>query len=147
MTDQIQSTRLDNGLTVLTEHMPGLRSCTVGIWARRGSRHEQAELNGICHFIEHAVFKGTRRRTALDIAVASDRLGGQFDAYTSHELTGFALKVVDTAVALAESAFAGNGTTAAPDPDGDTSAPVAAAPIFTEGKQELEQAHLILATP
>ncbi|HYG79744.1 MAG TPA: insulinase family protein, partial [Pyrinomonadaceae bacterium] len=69
MTDQIQSTRLPNGLTVLTEHMPGLRSVTVGIWARRGSRHEQPELNGICHFIEHAVFKGTQRRSALDIAV------------------------------------------------------------------------------
>src|ERR687890_509746 len=98
MTDQIQSTRLANGLTVLTERMPGLRSCTVGIWARRGSRHEQAELNGICHFIEHAVFKGTKRRTALDIAVESDRLGGNFDAYTTHESTGFSLKVVDTAV-------------------------------------------------
>src|SRR5919199_4599319 len=98
MTDQVRSTKLANGATVLTEFMPGLRSATVGIWVRRGSPHEPAELNGICHFIEHAVFKGTRRRTALDIAVESDRLGGQFDAYTSHELTGFSLKVVDTAV-------------------------------------------------
>jgi predicted Zn-dependent peptidase len=95
MTDKIQSTRLDNGLTVLTEHMPGLRSCTVGIWARRGSRHEQPELNGICHFIEHAVFKGTERRTALDIAIESDRLGGHLDAFTSHEVTGFTMKVTD----------------------------------------------------
>jgi predicted Zn-dependent peptidase len=95
MTDKIQSTRLDNGLTVLTEHMPGLRSCTVGIWARRGSRHEQPELNGICHFIEHAVFKGTKRRTALDIAIESDRLGGHLDAFTSHEVTGFTMKVTD----------------------------------------------------
>src|SRR6185295_14909871 len=54
--------------------------------------------NGVCHFIEHAVFKGTERRTALDIAVESDRLGGHFDAYTTHEMTGFALKVVDTAM-------------------------------------------------
>jgi predicted Zn-dependent peptidase len=96
MTDQIQLTRLNNGLTVLTEHMPGLRSCTVGIWARRGSRHEQAELNGICHFIEHAVFKGTKRRTALDIAIESDRLGGHLDAFTTHEVTGFTMKVADT---------------------------------------------------
>jgi predicted Zn-dependent peptidase len=95
MTDQIQSTRLPNGLTVLTEHMPGLRSVTVGIWARRGSRHEQPELNGICHFIEHAVFKGTERRSALDIAVESDRLGGHLDAFTTHEVTGFTMKVTD----------------------------------------------------
>jgi len=98
MTEQVRSTRLPNGAIVLTEHMPSLRSATVGIWIRRGSRHETAEMNGICHFIEHAVFKGTARRTALDIAVESDRFGGHFDAYTSHEMTGFALKVVDRAV-------------------------------------------------
>jgi predicted Zn-dependent peptidase len=98
MTEQVQLTRLPNGLTVLTERMPGLRSATVGIWVRRGSRHEPEDWNGVCHFIEHAVFKGTRRRTALDIAVESDRLGGHFDAYTTHEMTGFALKVVDTSV-------------------------------------------------
>src|SRR6201986_153193 len=98
MIEQVQVERLTNGLTVLTEHMPGLRSATVGVWVRRGSRHETAEWNGICHFIEHAVFKGTERRTALDIAVESDRLGGHFDAYTTHEMTGFALKVVDTAL-------------------------------------------------
>src|SRR2546423_2676394 len=101
MIDQIQSTRLSNGLTILTEHMPGLRSVTIGIWVRRGSRHEAAEVNGICHFIEHAVFKGTRTRTALDIAIESDRLGGHFDAFTTHELTGFALKGVDTGLAQA----------------------------------------------
>ncbi|MBV9959880.1 MAG: insulinase family protein [Acidobacteria bacterium] len=98
MSNQIQSTRLPNGLTILTEYMPGLRSVTVGIWVRRGSRHEAAELNGICHFIEHAVFKGTRTRTALDIAIESDRLGGHFDAFTTHEVTGFTMKVADTAL-------------------------------------------------
>ncbi|HYY42924.1 MAG TPA: pitrilysin family protein, partial [Pyrinomonadaceae bacterium] len=101
MTDQVRLTRLANGATILTDFMPSLRSATIGIWVRRGSRHEPAALNGICHFIEHTVFKGTRSRTALDIAVESDRLGGHFDAYTSHELTGFALKVVDKAVAQA----------------------------------------------
>lgn len=101
MIEQVQVTRFPNGLTVLTEHMPGLRSATVGVWVRRGSRHEPADWNGICHFIEHAVFKGTERRTALDIAVESDRLGGHFDAYTTHELTGFAMKVVDKALAAA----------------------------------------------
>jgi predicted Zn-dependent peptidase len=95
MIDEVRLTRLPNGITVLTEHMPGLRSVTAGIWVRRGSRHETPELNGICHFIEHAVFKGTLRRTARDIAVESDRLGGNLDAFTTHEMTGFAIKVAD----------------------------------------------------
>ena len=98
MTEEIQTTRLGNGLIILTERMPGLRSVTVGIWVRRGSRHESPELNGICHFIEHAVFKGTRRRTALDIAIESDRMGGHLDAFTTHEVTGFTMKVADTAL-------------------------------------------------
>ena len=98
MTEAILSTKLSNGATILTEHMPALRSATVGIWIKRGSRHETPDFNGICHFIEHAVFKGTERRSVLDIAIESDRLGGNFDAYTSHEMTGFALKVVDRAL-------------------------------------------------
>ena len=98
MIDQVQTTRLENGLTILTEHMPGLRSVSLGIWVRRGSRHESPALNGICHFIEHALFKGTHRRSAHQIATESDRLGGHLDAYTAHEITGFALKVVDTAL-------------------------------------------------
>ena len=98
MIDQVQSTRLANGLTILSEHMPGLRSVSLGIWVRRGSRHESPSLNGICHFIEHAVFKGSARRTAKQIATESDRLGGHLDAYTAHEITGFAMKIVDTAL-------------------------------------------------
>ena len=98
MIDEVQSTKLPNGIVVLTEHMPGLRSVTAGIWVRRGSRHETPELNGICHFIEHAVFKGTRRRSARDIAVETDRLGGHLDAYTTHEMTGFTTKVADVAL-------------------------------------------------
>src|SRR5262244_2714487 len=98
MIDQVQITRLSNGLTILTEHMPGLRSASLGIWLRRGSRHESASLNGICHFIEHALFKGTQRRSARKIAEESDRLGGHLDAYTAHEITGFSMKVVDTAL-------------------------------------------------
>jgi predicted Zn-dependent peptidase len=95
MIDDVQSTKLSNGIAVISEHMPGLRSVTAGIWVRRGSRHESPELNGICHFIEHSVFKGTNRRSARDIAVESDRLGGNLDAYTTHEMTGFAIKVAD----------------------------------------------------
>src|SRR5438105_13315895 len=98
MIDQVKTTRLNNGLTILTEHMPGLRSISLGIWVRRGSRHESPAQNGICHFIEHGLFKGTERRTARQIAMESDRLGGHLDAYTAHEITGFALKVVDTAL-------------------------------------------------
>ncbi|MCP9493974.1 MAG: insulinase family protein [Pyrinomonadaceae bacterium MAG19_C2-C3] len=101
MINQVRSTVLSNGATVLTEYMPGVRSATVGIWVRAGSRHESPDLNGMCHFIEHAVFKGTHKRTAMDIAIESDRLGGHFDAYTTHEMTAFTLKVVDTAVPLA----------------------------------------------
>src|SRR6266571_1632678 len=101
MIDQVQTTRLPNGLTIMTEHMPGLRSVSLGIWVRRGSRHEAAKLNGIHHFIEHALFKGTRRRSAHQIATESDRLGGHLDAYTTHEITGFAMKVVDSALVQA----------------------------------------------
>src|SRR5205085_9179997 len=95
MTEFINTTRLENGLTVITERIPSLRSSTLGIWVRRGSRHESPELNGICHFIEHTVFKGTTRRTALDIAIESDRMGGHLDAFTTHEVTGFTMKVTD----------------------------------------------------
>ena len=101
MIDEVRLTRLPNGITVLTEPMPSLRSVTAGIWVRRGSRHETPELNGICHFIEHAVFKGTERRSARDIAVESDRLGGNLDAFTTHEMTGFAIKVADKSLPAA----------------------------------------------
>src|SRR3954468_11934339 len=101
MTEFINTSRLENRLTVITERIPGLRSATIGIWVRRGSRHESPELNGICHFIEHTVFKGTARRSALDIAVESDRMGGHFDAFTTHEMTGFTTRVADKSVAQA----------------------------------------------
>ena len=96
MIDNVQLTRHPTGITILTEHMPGLRSVTAESGCAGGSRHESATLNGICHFIEHSVFKGTTRRTARDIAVESDRLGGHLDAYTTQEMTGFAIKVADS---------------------------------------------------
>src|ERR1044072_6434952 len=101
MIDDVQSTRLPNGIAVLTEHMPGLMSVTAGIWVRRGSRHETPELNGICHLIEHAVFKGTQLRSARDIAVETDRLGVKLTAYSTHEMPGFTTKIADTALAQA----------------------------------------------
>jgi predicted Zn-dependent peptidase len=75
--------------------MPGVRSATLGFFFRSGSRHEPGDLNGISHFIEHTVFKGTERRSALDIAIEQDRLGGNLEAFTTHEETGFAIKVID----------------------------------------------------
>ncbi|MBP7476832.1 MAG: insulinase family protein, partial [Pyrinomonadaceae bacterium] len=95
MKEDIQETRLDNGLTILTDRMPGVRSATLGFFFRVGSRHEPRELNGISHFIEHTVFKGTAKRSAFDIAIEQDRLGGNLDAFTTHEETGFAIKVID----------------------------------------------------
>lgn len=95
MKENIQTTRCSNGLTVLTDQMPDVRSVTLGFFFRKGSRHEPDELNGISHFIEHAVFKGTPKRNALQIAIETDRLGGNLDAFTMHEETGFAIKVVD----------------------------------------------------
>lgn len=95
MKEDIEETRLENGLVILTDRMPGVRSATVGFFFRVGSRNEPDELNGISHFIEHAVFKGTKKRTALEIAVEQDRLGGNLDAFTTHEETGFAIKVID----------------------------------------------------
>jgi len=101
MKEDIQVTRFPNGLAVLTEHMPDVRSATLGFFFRKGSRHEPDELNGISHFIEHTVFKGTEKRTALEIAIETDRLGGNLDAFTSHEETGFAIKVIDKQIAPA----------------------------------------------
>jgi predicted Zn-dependent peptidase len=95
MKENIQTTRFENGLTILTDRMPDVRSVTLGFFFRKGSRHEPDELNGISHFIEHAVFKGTPKRNALQIAIETDRLGGNLDAFTMHEETGFAIKVVD----------------------------------------------------
>ena len=95
MREIIECSRLANGLVVLTDRMEGVRSATLGFFYRVGSRHEPAELNGISHFIEHTVFKGTNRRSALDIAIEMDRLGGSVEAFTTHEETGFIAKVID----------------------------------------------------
>ncbi|HEX8736957.1 MAG TPA: pitrilysin family protein [Pyrinomonadaceae bacterium] len=95
MKENIEITRFTSGLTILTEKMPDVRSATLGFFFKKGSRHEPADLNGISHFIEHTVFKGTQRRSALEIAVETDRLGGNFDAFTMQEMTGFAMKTVD----------------------------------------------------
>jgi predicted Zn-dependent peptidase len=91
----IRKQKLANGLTVLTESMPDVRSVSIGVWLRRGSRNEPARVNGISHFIEHLVFKGTESRTAREIALEMDTVGGQMDAFTSKEYTCFYSKVLD----------------------------------------------------
>lgn len=95
MLENIKTSRLSSGITILSDRMPGVRSVTLGFFFRTGSRFEPNELNGITHFIEHSVFKGTNSRSATEIAKEQDRLGGNLDAFTTHEETGFVLKVID----------------------------------------------------
>src|ERR1700681_3258618 len=91
---RVQKEILPNGLVVITEPMEHIHSVSVGIWLRAGSRREPAELNGVSHFIEHMVFKGTRRRSAQDIAREVDRVGGMLDAFTSKEMVCFNTRVL-----------------------------------------------------
>src|SRR3989440_2425203 len=94
-TRNIRRTVLPNGLTVISEQMPHIRSVSIGIWVKTGSRHEDSELNGISHFVEHMVFKGTTNRTAQDIARQVDSIGGNMDAFTAKECICFNMKVLD----------------------------------------------------
>ena len=91
----VETTTLSNGLVVITEQMSHVRSVAAGIWLKHGSRLEPSDLNGISHFIEHMVFKGTERRTAEDIAREADRIGGMLDAFTSKEHVCFNTRIID----------------------------------------------------
>ncbi len=98
MVDEVRNIRrevLPNGLTVLTEQMQHVRSVSVGIWVKTGSRHEEPEFNGISHFVEHMLFKGTRNRSAEEIARQVDSIGGNMDAFTAKECISFNVKVLD----------------------------------------------------
>ena len=97
----IEREALPNGLVLVAEHMPHMRSVAIGIWVRAGSRGEPSELNGIAHFIEHMVFKGTSRRTAEQIAREMDSVGGLLDAFTSKEMVSFNAKVLDENLPIA----------------------------------------------
>ena len=97
----IRKTDLPNGLTVLTESMPHVRSVSMGVWVNAGSRDEAASVNGISHFVEHMVFKGTTTRSAQQIAREVDTIGGNLDAFTSKETICFNIKVLDENVAPA----------------------------------------------
>jgi predicted Zn-dependent peptidase len=92
---------LPHGLTVITEQMEHIRSASIGIWLETGSRDETPQSNGISHFIEHMVFKGTKHRTAEEIARQVDSIGGNMDAFTSKECICFNVKVLDEHVPLA----------------------------------------------
>jgi predicted Zn-dependent peptidase len=93
--------RLPNGLRIVTEHMPSLKSAAVGIWVNAGTRHEETWENGIAHFLEHMAFKGTSRRTALQIAEEIEDVGGYINAYTSREATAYYARVLEADVPLA----------------------------------------------
>jgi predicted Zn-dependent peptidase len=94
-------TALPNGVTVLTDPMKQVRSVSLGVWIRSGSRQETREIKGLSHFIEHSVFKGTQRRTALDIACEADDIGGMLDAFTHREHVCFHTRVLDEHVGQA----------------------------------------------
>ncbi|AFM26705.1 M16 family metallopeptidase [Desulfomonile tiedjei] len=90
-----KKTTLDNGVRVITETVPYVQSVSMGIWVHSGSRFEYPEVNGICHFIEHMLFKGTQRRTAFTIAKEIDSVGGVLNAFTSKEMTSFYCRVLN----------------------------------------------------
>ncbi len=98
-TRNIRRTVLPNGLLVLTESIPHVRSVSMGVWIRTGSRDEPLELNGISHFVEHMVFKGTTTRNARQFAREVDSIGGNLDAFTGKENICFNIKVLDDNIA------------------------------------------------
>jgi predicted Zn-dependent peptidase len=116
----IRRTVLPGGLRIVTEAMPGVRSASVGVWVGVGSRDEQPSVAGTSHFLEHLLFKGTRHRSGLEIALAVDAVGGEFNAFTEKEHTCFYATVLDRELPLAVDIIADvvlNATIAAADVD------------------------------
>ena len=97
----VRQHQLANGFRIVTEAMPGLQSASIGIWVTAGGRNERLEQNGIAHFLEHMAFKGTEKRTALQIAEAVEDVGGYINAYTSREVTAYYARVLKDDVPLA----------------------------------------------
>lgn len=93
--ERFNRAELENGLVVLTEEMPSVRSASVGVWVRAGSIHESRTEMGVSHLLEHMVFKGTERRSAREIALVLERLGGSLDAYTTREHTSYQARTLD----------------------------------------------------
>jgi predicted Zn-dependent peptidase len=100
-TAHVRRTVLRGGLRVISEHLAGTRSASVGVWVGVGSRDESPRLHGCSHFLEHLLFKGTEERSALDISVALDAVGGEFNAFTAKEYTCFHARVIDEDLPLA----------------------------------------------
>ena len=119
----VQLHTLSNGFRIVTEHMPALKSASIGIWVTAGGRHERVEQNGIAHFLEHMAFKGTERRSALQIAEAIEDVGGYINAYTSREMTAYYARVLENDVPLAL----------------DVIADILLNPVFDEGEIEVER--------
>ena len=138
MTDtRIRRETFANGLRLVTEAMPHVRSVSIGVWLTRGSRHEPGDHAGIAHFVEHMLFKGTTSRSAEDIAQQVDSIGGQLDAFTSKEYAGYYVKVLDEHLPLAVdilSDLVSNPTFAAED-------------IEREQKVVLEEIKMVEDTP
>jgi predicted Zn-dependent peptidase len=101
VTSLVRRTVLPGGLRVVTEAMPGVRSASIGVWVGAGSRDESPRIAGASHFLEHLLFKGTPERSALDISVALDAVGGEFNAFTAKEYTCFHARVLDQDLPLA----------------------------------------------
>jgi predicted Zn-dependent peptidase len=101
VTSRVRRTVLPGGLRVITEQMAGVRSASIGVWVGVGSRDETRTLHGCSHFLEHLLFKGTRERSAMDISVALDAVGGEFNAFTAKEYTCFHARVLDDDLPLA----------------------------------------------
>ncbi|WP_438291338.1 M16 family metallopeptidase [Streptomyces sp. HUAS TT7] len=97
----VRRTTLPGGLRVVTETLPSVRSATFGIWVQVGSRDETPTLNGATHYLEHLLFKGTKKRSALDISSALDAVGGEMNAFTAKEYTCYYARVLDTDLPLA----------------------------------------------
>src|SRR5690606_24886954 len=91
----LHRTDLPNGLTVLSHAVPGVRSIAIGAWVRAATLHERAEEMGVSHLLEHMVFKGTTTRSAQEIALSLETLGGSLDAYTEREHTSYQARVLD----------------------------------------------------
>jgi predicted Zn-dependent peptidase len=101
VTSRVRRTVLPGGLRVVTEQMAGARSASIGVWVGVGSRDESPTLHGCSHFLEHLLFKGTSERSALDISIALDAVGGEFNAFTAKEYTCFHARVLDRDLPLA----------------------------------------------
>ena len=97
----IQISTMSNGLRVVTDYIPTVESVSMGVWVRTGTRYEMPQDNGVAHLLEHMIFKGTKKRSAKEIAETIESVGGNINAYTSREMTAYYAKVLKADVNLA----------------------------------------------